>query len=151
MTARGCPSICRCERREEQSRWFGNHSLTPAPRPDRLVCCLLNDWPAFPSWPKLGKRDKYRTVLPGGESYETASPRVVRALQNIQEDGPCHVLIVSHEMIGRLLRMHLLALTPEQAMTLRHPQDKIYRIEDGQLTASVGGQSFQSVPPSLRP
>ncbi|WP_075832713.1 histidine phosphatase family protein [Deinococcus marmoris] len=105
----------------------------------------------FPLLAEVRKRDKYRTVMPGGESYETASPRVARALQHIQEDGPGHVLIVSHEMIGRLLRMHLLGLTPEQAMTLRHPQDTIYRIEAGQLTMSVGGQPFQSHPPSPRP
>lgn len=109
--------------------------------------CLVR----FPAVLEARERDKYRTVLPGGESYETASPRVERALQRIREDGPGHVLIVSHEMIGRLLRMHLLGLTPNEAMTLRHPQDTIYRIEAGQLTTSVGGQPFQSHPPSPRP
>lgn len=54
-------------------------------------------------------------------------------------------------MIGRLLRMRLLGLTPDQAMALSHPQDVIYRIEGGQLTESMGGQPFQSPPPSPRP
>ncbi len=85
------------------------------------------------------KRDKYRTVLPGGESYESAAPRAARALQRIRADGAGHVLIVCQEMIGRLLRMHLLGLTPNQAMALSHPQNVIYRIVGGQLTESVGG------------
>ncbi|CAM4440892.1 hypothetical protein DEMA109039_20410 [Deinococcus marmoris] len=34
-------------------------------------------------------------------------------------------------MIGRLLRMHLLGLTPAQAMALSHLRDVVYRIEDG--------------------
>ncbi|CAM3414734.1 Histidine phosphatase family protein [Deinococcus saxicola] len=116
---------------------------------------LAGLWPAervarFPTLAEARKRDKYRTVLPGGESYETAAPRAACALQRIRSDGPGYVLIVSHEMIGRLLRMHLLGLMPERAMALSHPQDTIYRIEAGQLTMSVGAQPCQSVPPSPR-
>ncbi|MFK7602976.1 histidine phosphatase family protein, partial [Deinococcus sp. SM5_A1] len=84
---------------------------------------LAGLWPAervacFPALAEARKRDKYRTVFPGGESYETAALRAACALQRIRSDGPGHVLIVSHEMIGRLLRMHLLELTPNQAMAL---------------------------------
>lgn len=100
----------------------------------------------FPDLAAARERDKYRTVLPGGESYETASPRAARALQTISRSGGGNVLIVSHEMIGRLLRMHLLGLSPRQAMALSHPQDVIYRVESGTLTASVSGSAFAPVP-----
>lgn len=87
----------------------------------------------FPDFAAARARDKYRTAFPGGESYESASPRVLRALEQIAADGPGEVLIVSHEMVGKLLRMHLLGLTPEEVMNTRHPQDVIYRVEGGQL------------------
>ncbi|CAM3548869.1 hypothetical protein DEFR109230_02020 [Deinococcus frigens] len=105
----------------------------------------------FPILAGARKRDKYRTVVPGGESDETAAPRAARALERIRADGPGDVLIVSHEMIGRLLRMLLLGLTPGQALSLSHPQDTIDRIEDGTLAVSMGGQPFQSAFPHPGP
>ena len=87
----------------------------------------------FPEFAAARVRDKYRTSFPGGESYETAAPRVRRALERIEADGPGEVLIVSHEMTGKLLRMHLLGLPPEEVMETRHPQDVIYRVEGGRL------------------
>lgn len=100
----------------------------------------------FPLLAQARKRDKFGTILPGGESYEMAAPRAARALQRIHADGPGHVLIVSHEMMGRLLQMHLLGLTPARALALVHPQDTIFRIEAGRLAASVNGGPFQSLP-----
>ncbi|GAA5513739.1 phosphoglycerate mutase GpmB [Deinococcus carri] len=99
----------------------------------------------FPELAAARERDKYRTVLPGGESYETAAPRAARALQTIREAGDGPVLLVTHEMIGRLLRLHLLGLTPEQALALSHPQDVIYRVRDRELTASTAGGPFRPV------
>lgn len=96
----------------------------------------------FPELRAQRQRDKYNTVLPGGESYATAAPRALQALAQIKSTGPGPVLIVSHEMIGRLLRMHLLGLTPEQAMQTTHPQNTIYRVLNGELSSSVGGLPF---------
>ena len=96
----------------------------------------------FPTLAEARQRDKYRTVLPGGESYEAAAPRAARALERIADDGPGAVLIVSHEMIGRLLRMHLLGLTPEEAMQTGHPQDTVYRVAGSRLEASVAGGAW---------
>lgn len=97
----------------------------------------------FPDLAAARERDKYRTVLPGGESYETASPRVALALWAIRAAGDRDVLIVAHEMVGR---MHRLNLPPGQAMTLNHPQDTIDRVQNGELTASVAGGAFLPVP-----
>jgi len=38
--------------------------------------------------------------------------------------------------------MHLLSLSPAQAMLLYHPQDAIYRIQGQELSVSVAGIPF---------
>lgn len=102
----------------------------------------------FPELAEQRRKDKFNTVLPGGESYATAAPRALSALERIQADSTGPVLIVSHEMMGRLLKMHLLKLKPDQAMQTNHPQDTIYRVTaDGQFHASRGGKAFQQVRP----
>lgn len=98
----------------------------------------------YPELMKARRRDKFRTVLPGGESYESASPRVARALERIAQDGPGSVLIVSHSQVGRLLRLHLLGLKPMQAMKTHHPQDTIYLVRHGTLAVSEGGGPFRA-------
>lgn len=109
-------------------------------RPERLA--------RFPGVLAARERDKYRTAFPGGESYEAASPRVVRALECIAAQGPGNALIVSHEMVGRLIRLHLLGLTPEQAMGLSHPQDMVYRVRGGQQTVLLPLTGAPPRPPS---
>ena len=49
-------------------------------------------------------------------------------------DGPGEVLVVGHEMIGRLLRMELCGLSEQEALWLSHPQDTVFRFENGQET-----------------
>ena len=78
-------------------------------------------------WDRTG--DKYRWRFPGGESYEDADPRALRALEKIAA-GPARVpLIVSHEMIGRLLLRHLLGLTPDEALSRRLPHDVVITVD----------------------
>ncbi|MFC5847006.1 histidine phosphatase family protein [Deinococcus petrolearius] len=89
----------------------------------------------FPELAEQRRRDKFRTVLPGGESYATAAPRARRALEHVAAHSPVGpVLVVAHEMIGRLLRLHLLGLSPEEALSSGQPQDTVYRIHLGQLS-----------------
>lgn len=85
----------------------------------------------FPGLFEQRQRDKFNTVLPGGESYASASPRALRAVQTIWSAGDSPVLVVAHEMIGRLLRLHLLGLSVQEAMNSDHPQDVIYRVNGG--------------------
>jgi broad specificity phosphatase PhoE len=59
--------------------------------------------------------DKYRFQFPGGESYADADTRAIAALAAIAGHRVSRPLVVSHEMIGRLLRRHLLGLTPQEA------------------------------------
>jgi probable phosphoglycerate mutase len=72
--------------------------------------------------------DKFRFQFPGGESYADADPRAAAALAVIGGHRVSRPLVVSHEMIGRLLRRHLLHLTPEDALRWNHPHGRIFRI-----------------------
>lgn len=101
----------------------------------------------FPQLAEARRRDKFGTVMPGGESYETASPRAARAA-GVLRATPGPVLVVAHEMIGRLLRLHLLGLTPQEALALDHPQDALYRVTPGPtLWLSRAGGEFQPLDP----
>jgi probable phosphoglycerate mutase len=75
--------------------------------------------------------DFYRWRFPGGESYEDADSRAAVALAAINDLGAALPLLVTHEMIGRMLRRHLFDLTPEQAFELNHPHDVAYLLRDG--------------------
>ena len=73
--------------------------------------------------------DKYRWTFPDGESYADADLRAGRALARIGRCSARRPLVVSHEMIGRMLQRHLLGLDPHQALACAHPHDVIYRID----------------------
>jgi broad specificity phosphatase PhoE len=73
--------------------------------------------------------NKYAWTFPEGESYALADVRVGRALDRIGAHPARRPLVVSHEMIGRVLRRHLLGLEPHEALACAHPNDVVYRIE----------------------
>jgi broad specificity phosphatase PhoE/shikimate kinase len=75
--------------------------------------------------------DKYEWRFPGGESYADADVRAGQALARI---ATRHPLIVTHEMIGRMLQRHLLDLDPAAALTTTHPQDIVYEIDPSTRT-----------------
>ena len=72
--------------------------------------------------------DKYRFRFPGGESYADADRRAIAAIVAIADHHVSRPLVVSHEMIGRLLRRHLLGLTPDEALGWNHPHGIVFRI-----------------------
>ncbi|WP_420596195.1 histidine phosphatase family protein [Deinococcus sp.] len=100
----------------------------------------------FPEVAEQRDRDIFNTPFPGGESYASALPRVQRVAELLRSQSAGPVLIVSHEMLGRLLRLALLDLSPAEAMSLGHPQDAIYRLEERQLTVSCSGGTFVPLP-----
>jgi len=83
---------------------------------------------AFPG--ELARRsdDKFLWRFPGGESYEDAVPRAARALAHVASSGAQHPLLVSHEMIGRLLLHHLRRIDIGTALAGGHPQGVVYRV-----------------------
>jgi broad specificity phosphatase PhoE len=78
-------------------------------------------------------KDKYHWRFPNGESYADADRRVATALKAITTRKP---LIVSHEMIGRMLLRNLLAEDLTETLRRNHPHDQIYVVTDGRLTST---------------
>ena len=85
----------------------------------------------FPGFRDARQADKFNSRIPGGESYADARPRARQAIQHMLSAGPGAVLVVSHEMIGRLLRMELCGLSEGEAMKLHQAQDVICRVQHG--------------------
>lgn len=67
------------------------------------------------------RADKYHWTFPGGESYADARTRAARALSTITADGARRPLIVSYEMIGRMLVLNQLGLDPQGSPQLPTP------------------------------
>ena len=84
---------------------------------------------AFPGEMARRSRDKYRWRFPNGESYADADSRAASALRRIAESGGSRPLVVSHEMIGRMLLRNLLGLEPQDALKSGLAHNVIYRID----------------------
>jgi probable phosphoglycerate mutase len=76
------------------------------------------------------ERDKYTFRFPEGESYADADVRAGRVLDAIARSGVRRPLLVSHEMIGRML---LRQLGVPDALGTRQPSDVVYRVRDDGL------------------
>ncbi len=78
--------------------------------------------------------DRFEWRFPGGESYADADRRGAIALRKIATSGSRRPLVVSHEMIGRMLLRRLLGADPATAFTWDQPHDVIYRVDPTRLT-----------------
>jgi broad specificity phosphatase PhoE len=83
----------------------------------------------FPGERQRRATDKYQWRFPGGESYADTETRAAKALHQVSQTPAKQPLIVSHEMIGRMLQRHLLGLDPQAALTRPHPHDVIFQID----------------------
>jgi probable phosphoglycerate mutase len=91
----------------------------------------------FPGERARRAADKYQWRFPGGESYADADARAGRALEQVRLRAARRPLLVSHEMIGRMLQRHLLGLDPHAALTRAHPNDVVYQIDPNSRTCHV--------------
>lgn len=73
--------------------------------------------------------DKYGWRFPEGESYADADLRAAAALAVISGSRSRFPLVVSHEMIGRMVMRNLLGLAVPDALALSHPHDVLYSID----------------------
>ena len=85
----------------------------------------------FPSAREDRAENRYGWAFPGGESYAQARSRARRALTSCGWASSGSPLLVTHEMIGRMLRADLRGLDPGTAMSLRHPHDVVFEIDRG--------------------
>ncbi|RZU19596.1 putative phosphoglycerate mutase [Kribbella rubisoli] len=82
-------------------------------------------------WPGqrgVRERDKYGFRFPCGESYADGDVRAGRALAEVARTGVRRPLLVSHEMIGRML---LRQLGVPDALGTQQPSDVVYRVQTG--------------------
>ena len=75
--------------------------------------------------------NRWGWAFPGGESYAQARARARKALSSCGWASVGVPLLVSHEMIGRMLRAELRGLDSATALALRHPQGVVFEIERG--------------------
>jgi broad specificity phosphatase PhoE len=84
---------------------------------------------SFPGELSRRAADKYHWQFPEGESYADGDVRAAASLRVVAAAGVARPLVVSHEMIGRMLLRNLLDVTPMEALAYGHPQDVIYRVD----------------------
>lgn len=85
----------------------------------------------FPTARAERAENRYGWAFPGGESYAQARSRARAALSACGWAAQGVPLIVSHEMIGRMLRAELRGLDPSSALALRHPPGVVFEIDRG--------------------
>ncbi|MFJ4224956.1 histidine phosphatase family protein [Microbacterium sp. NPDC089695] len=85
----------------------------------------------FPSARAERAENRYGWAFPGGESYAQARGRARRALTACGWAATGIPVLVSHEMIGRMLRAELRGLDAPTALGLRHPHGVVFEIERG--------------------
>jgi broad specificity phosphatase PhoE len=103
----------------------------------------------FPGEMRLRADNKYEWRFPGGESYADVDRRACAALLQIASSGARRPLVVSHEMIGRMLLLNLLQLDTAKALAWDHPHDVIYRVDIANRTvtsvaSSTGGPTLNA-------
>lgn len=84
---------------------------------------------AFPGAREDRAANRYGWAFPGGESYAQARGRARAALIACGWASDSPPLLVSHEMIGRMLRAELRGLDPAHALALRHPPGVVIEID----------------------
>ncbi|WP_435744533.1 histidine phosphatase family protein [Microbacterium sp. PMB16] len=85
----------------------------------------------FPGAREERAANRWGWAFPGGESYAQARARARKALSSCGWASAGVPLLVSHEMIGRMLRAELRGLDAAGALSLRHPQGVVFEIERG--------------------
>ncbi len=88
----------------------------------------------FPTARQQRAENRYGWAFPRGESYAQARGRARRALSTCGWASRGIPVLVSHEMLGRMLRAELRGLDVSTALSLRHPHDVVFEIEHGAET-----------------
>lgn len=85
----------------------------------------------FPTAREDRAENRYGWAFPGGESYAQARARARRALSSCGWAASGPPVLVSHEMLGRMIRAAVRGLDATTALSLRHPHDVVFEIDNG--------------------
>ena len=106
----------------------------------RLVEIGLGAWEGLTEfdidaqWPEIRSgRDRYDWLFdaPGGETYDTLEGRAASILEDIANGPADTCIVVSHGMLGRVLRGLYCGLPRSRALRLEAPQDGFFELTDG--------------------
>lgn len=75
------------------------------------------------------EKDKWRYVVPGGESYAHVHERVKEWLAGKRRAQA--TIAVTHRMVSRILQGSYAGMTPEQMLSRSHLQDRVYKLCNG--------------------
>ena len=81
------------------------------------------------------EKDKWRYVVPGGESYADVHKRVQQWLAGRRLAQV--TIAVTHRMISRVLQGAYAGMTPEEMLRRSHFQNRVYRLYDGRVEEIV--------------
>lgn len=82
----------------------------------------------FPGQLAARTADKYTWRFPRGESYADADVRAGAALDEVARSGVLRPVLVTHEMIGRMLLRQLVGLTVDEALARSLPHGEAVRV-----------------------
>lgn len=85
----------------------------------------------FPAAREEQASNRYGWAFPRGESYAQARARARQALSSCGWASSGTPALVTHEMLGRMIRAELSGLEPAAALSLRHPHDVVFEIDRG--------------------
>lgn len=85
---------------------------------------------------------KYTWRFPEGESYADADTRAALALQRIADEDTDTPLLVTHEMIARMLLRVLLDASPDEALKWSLPLGSITEVQPAGRTITVRSASI---------
>ena len=72
--------------------------------------------------------DEYGFRAPGGENLEDMSVRVAPVLNTLLESSAESIALITHGLMSQVIVKALLELEPAETLTLRHPNNLVYRL-----------------------
>lgn len=82
-------------------------------------------------------QSRYTWSFPGGESYTDADVRAAAAFDAVVATGAISPVLVTHEMIGRMLLRTLLRLDPQDALELTLPHGSVTEVWPAEARAAT--------------
>lgn len=105
----------------------------------------------FPTELAERERDKWNRPAPGGESYRLVAERVESFLD--EYDRRSLRVVVTHEVVSRVMRGLYLALDPSEITHLNHPHATIFCLSGGEvreLRPAEGDSMLANTVPDIR-